>query len=169
MSRRQTITRERNQTGEHIQKAICLDLFTNRMSTFLNLFSCVCSSANKCLLKVGLYCAQLEQYPKAIEIYEQVCLMQVSLVKISVIISKFIIVQKIMFLFFPGCNQHNGQPTAEVQCQGVLLQSCSVPLYCWWIKCKGRYSILATLTMKEFLMKKIAVLQLWRPAIILSS
>lgn len=31
------------------------------------------SSANKCLLKVGFYCAQLEQYPKAIEIFEQVC------------------------------------------------------------------------------------------------
>ncbi|KAG1935890.1 N-ethylmaleimide-sensitive factor attachment protein, beta a [Siphateles boraxobius] len=30
------------------------------------------SSANKCLLKVGSYSAQLEQYPKAIEIYEQV-------------------------------------------------------------------------------------------------
>lgn len=34
----------------------------------------VLSSANKCLLKVGAYCAQLEQYQKAIEIYEQVCL-----------------------------------------------------------------------------------------------
>lgn len=32
------------------------------------------SSANKCLLKVGAYCAQLEQYQKAIEIYEQVLL-----------------------------------------------------------------------------------------------
>ncbi|KAM6906572.1 N-ethylmaleimide-sensitive factor attachment protein, beta b isoform 2-T2 [Lycodopsis pacificus] len=30
------------------------------------------SSANKCLLKVGAYCAQLEQYHRAIEIYEQV-------------------------------------------------------------------------------------------------
>uniref|UniRef100_A0A8C5A9C0 N-ethylmaleimide-sensitive factor attachment protein, beta b n=1 Tax=Gadus morhua TaxID=8049 RepID=A0A8C5A9C0_GADMO len=30
------------------------------------------SSANKCLLKVGAYSAQLEQYAKAIEIYEQV-------------------------------------------------------------------------------------------------
>uniref|UniRef100_A0A8C1GD29 Beta-soluble NSF attachment protein-like n=2 Tax=Cyprinus carpio TaxID=7962 RepID=A0A8C1GD29_CYPCA len=30
------------------------------------------SSANKCLLKVGSYSAQLEQYPKAIEIFEQV-------------------------------------------------------------------------------------------------
>ncbi|XP_053534005.1 N-ethylmaleimide-sensitive factor attachment protein, alpha b isoform X2 [Ictalurus punctatus] len=30
------------------------------------------SSANKCLLKVAAYAAQLEQYPKAIEIYEQV-------------------------------------------------------------------------------------------------
>lgn len=31
------------------------------------------SSANKCLLKVASYSAQLEQYQKAIEIYEQVC------------------------------------------------------------------------------------------------
>uniref|UniRef100_A0A673L435 Alpha-soluble NSF attachment protein n=1 Tax=Sinocyclocheilus rhinocerous TaxID=307959 RepID=A0A673L435_9TELE len=30
------------------------------------------SSANKCLLKVATYAAQLEQYPKAIDIYEQV-------------------------------------------------------------------------------------------------
>lgn len=30
------------------------------------------SSANKCLLKVATYAAQLEQYQKAIEIYEQV-------------------------------------------------------------------------------------------------
>lgn len=30
------------------------------------------SSANKCLLKVASYNAQLEQYQKAIEIYEQV-------------------------------------------------------------------------------------------------
>ncbi|XP_048831473.1 N-ethylmaleimide-sensitive factor attachment protein, beta a isoform X1 [Brienomyrus brachyistius] len=30
------------------------------------------SSANKCLVKVGFYSAQLEQYQKAIEIYEQV-------------------------------------------------------------------------------------------------
>lgn len=38
-------------------------------------FVCVfLSSANKCLLKVGAYCAQLEQYQKAIEIYEQVLL-----------------------------------------------------------------------------------------------
>uniref|UniRef100_A0A8C9SUJ9 Beta-soluble NSF attachment protein-like n=1 Tax=Scleropages formosus TaxID=113540 RepID=A0A8C9SUJ9_SCLFO len=29
------------------------------------------SSASKCLVKVGFYCAQLEQYQKAIEIYEQ--------------------------------------------------------------------------------------------------
>lgn len=30
------------------------------------------SSANKCLLKVATYAAQLEQYQKAIEIFEQV-------------------------------------------------------------------------------------------------
>lgn len=30
------------------------------------------SSANKCLLKVATYAAQLEQYQKAIDIFEQV-------------------------------------------------------------------------------------------------
>ena len=33
-----------------------------------------CSSANKCLLKVAMYSAQMEEYSKALEIYEQVCL-----------------------------------------------------------------------------------------------
>lgn len=40
----------------------------------LHLICIFLSSANKCLLKVGAYCAQLEQYQKAIEIYEQVLL-----------------------------------------------------------------------------------------------
>ena len=31
-----------------------------------------CSSANKCLLKVAMYSAQMEEYSKALEIYEQV-------------------------------------------------------------------------------------------------
>ena len=30
------------------------------------------SSANKCLLKVAYYCAQMEHYDKAITIYEEV-------------------------------------------------------------------------------------------------
>ena len=37
------------------------------------------SSANKCLLKVAAYAAQLEQYQKAIEIFEQVRLPSVQL------------------------------------------------------------------------------------------
>lgn len=43
---------------------------------------CFLSSANKCLLKVGGYCAQLEQYQKAIEIYEQVCTMCFSVLRL---------------------------------------------------------------------------------------
>lgn len=42
---------------------------TFELKSFFISFS---SSANKCLLKVATYAAQLEQYPKAIEIYEQV-------------------------------------------------------------------------------------------------
>jgi len=41
----------------------------------MNVCSCVlfvCSSANKYLLKVAQYAAQLEQYEKAINLYEQV-------------------------------------------------------------------------------------------------
>jgi len=33
---------------------------------------CVSSAANKCLLKVAQYAAQVEQYEKAVDIYEQV-------------------------------------------------------------------------------------------------
>lgn len=33
------------------------------------------SSANKCMLKVAQYAAQLEDYDKAIQIYEQVCVL----------------------------------------------------------------------------------------------
>lgn len=45
----------------------------------LNKVSCICSfsSANKCLLKVALYAAQIEQYEKAAEIYEKVGLVEV--------------------------------------------------------------------------------------------
>lgn len=44
------------------------------LSVLMLLFFLLClpSSANKCLLKVATYAAQLEQYQKAIEIYEQV-------------------------------------------------------------------------------------------------
>lgn len=38
--------------------------------TYFELY--IYSSANKCLLSVAKYCAQLEQYEKAIDIYEQV-------------------------------------------------------------------------------------------------
>lgn len=47
---------------------------SNCLQSFFFSFSS-CSSANKCLLKVATYAAQLEQYQKAIEIYEQVQLL----------------------------------------------------------------------------------------------
>ncbi len=39
---------------------------------YYNILVWYSSSANKCLLKVAQYAAQLEQYAKAIQIYEQV-------------------------------------------------------------------------------------------------
>ena len=39
------------------------------------LLSIIFSSANKCLLKVATFSAQMEEYGKAIEIYEQVCIL----------------------------------------------------------------------------------------------
>lgn len=45
---------------------LCVKLCIN------NDFCFPCSSANKCLLKVAQYSAQMENYEKAIEIYEQV-------------------------------------------------------------------------------------------------
>ncbi len=42
-------------------------MFSNTLSIFP-----LCSSGNKCLLKVALYSAQLENYAKAIAIYEEV-------------------------------------------------------------------------------------------------
>ena len=50
-------------------------------NTFL--FQFLFSSANKCLLKVGGYSAQLEQYQKAIEIYEQVATAEIHCVMLS--------------------------------------------------------------------------------------
>lgn len=84
------------------------------------------SSANKCLLKVGAYCAQLEQYQKAIEIYEQVLLLFVHLFWVCLFVFSF---YKIGENWSPGWSQHDGQPAAEVQRQGVLLQSLPLPFH----------------------------------------
>lgn len=46
------------------------------------------SSANKCMLKLAQYAAQLEHYDKAIQIYEQVCIYTANLLSLpSVAIS----------------------------------------------------------------------------------
>ena len=68
MSRQQTTSEEKNQTGT-TQLVYVINL-TNWLATdFCLLFD---SAANKNLLKVAYYKAQLEDYEKAIEIYEQV-------------------------------------------------------------------------------------------------
>lgn len=62
----QTTTKEKSPTGSPPQPAL-------RAGPVLPLHaSSPHSSANKCLLKVAGYAAQLEQYQKAIDIYEQV-------------------------------------------------------------------------------------------------
>jgi len=47
-------------------------LFVVTITEKTNWFGMCCSAANKCLLKVAHYAAQVEQYEKAINIYEQV-------------------------------------------------------------------------------------------------
>lgn len=87
MNRQQITTKGRSQTGVSMFWHNLLWFYWSIPSHFsyisfsvvclLNwLFSCQsnCSAANKCLLKVATYAAQLEQYQKAIEIYEQVCI-----------------------------------------------------------------------------------------------
>ena len=44
--------------------------FATKLSILMSFV--LCSSANKCLLKVATYLAQMEEYAKAVEIYEQV-------------------------------------------------------------------------------------------------
>ena len=53
-----------------LQSAFFLFLLLSQL-----LLSIIFSSANKCLLKVATFSAQMEEYGKAIEIYEQVCIL----------------------------------------------------------------------------------------------
>lgn len=102
----------------------------------------VFSSANKCLLKVATYAAQLEQYLKAIEIYEQVWwsspqpsshvtyhhwLQGAPLTK-----------QNASFCDFSGWDPRDGQHAPEIQRQGSLLQGSALSLLCRHAECKGK-------------------------------
>lgn len=105
----------------------CFDLFFQwNVRSFRPL-----SSANKCLLKVGAYCAQLEQYQKAIEIYEQVRWEAPSEAGSGEG------AERLSVLPPAGGSQHDGQPPAEIQCQGVLLQSLPLPLHRWRAQRQG--------------------------------
>lgn len=43
-----------------------------------------------------------------------------------------------VFVFFlPGCYEHHGQSSVEIQRQRVFLQGLTVSLHCGWTKCKG--------------------------------
>lgn len=72
------ITKEKSLTGEE-EKFVMQRLYSsynrkkNKLSQISNLMYLIFdSSANKCLVKVAQYAAQLEQYEKAISIYEEV-------------------------------------------------------------------------------------------------
>lgn len=67
MSNLQTTTKEKSPTGS--PSPACPSLWDLLLSLHAPPSH---SSANKCLLKVAGYAAQLEQYQKAIDIYEQV-------------------------------------------------------------------------------------------------
>uniref|UniRef100_A0AAY5EJS7 N-ethylmaleimide-sensitive factor attachment protein, alpha b n=1 Tax=Electrophorus electricus TaxID=8005 RepID=A0AAY5EJS7_ELEEL len=66
-----TIAAKHHVTIAEIYETELVDIDKVRCCGASNLSS-VSNSANKCLLKVASYAAQLEQYPKAIEIYEQI-------------------------------------------------------------------------------------------------
>lgn len=78
------------------------------------------SSANKCKLKVAQYAAQLEDYDRAIQIYEEVlykCVMyQMSINNFN----NFII----------GCWDLIGQFFVEIQCKRILLPSGFMSFVC---------------------------------------
>lgn len=108
-------------------ESLLLCAILNALCTFV-LCNFFLSSANKCLLKVGAYCAQLEQYQKAIEIYEQVCTTFISTVYLHFLDQHWLGDSHISHTFcmiwmFLGRSQHDGQSLAEIQRQRVLLQS----------------------------------------------
>jgi hypothetical protein len=56
-----------------VQTSFCISGAILRYSHILNnVFSAFCSTSNQCKLKVAQFAAQLEQYPKAVEIYEEI-------------------------------------------------------------------------------------------------
>jgi len=78
---------------------------------------------------VGGYCAQLEQYQRAIEIYEQVCtsscICHACTSSLPTRLTRFLPATWMP----PGWLQHDGQPAAEIQRQRVFLQSLPVSLH----------------------------------------
>lgn len=97
------------------------------------------SSANKCLLKVASYSAQLEQYPKAIEIYEQVRHLSIS----CRFLQHCLVTHQLCVCVCvrTGWIQHHGQSPSEIQRQRILLQSCFVSLHRGRAKRKGLFSV----------------------------
>lgn len=82
MNKQEIITKVKNPPGE-ILSIVCIlnEMFLafkrccdycQSMDCESCLFFFLFSSANKCFLKVATYAAQLEQYQKAVEIFEQV-------------------------------------------------------------------------------------------------
>lgn len=105
-------------------------------------FFLIFSSANKCLLKVATYAAQLEQYQKAIEIFEQVW--QCYPAKIWSLVLDMAPIHLWRLLIqqcrpvISGWNLRNGQHASQIQCQGLLLQGSPLSLLHRHAQCKSK-------------------------------
>lgn len=101
------------------------------------------SSANKCLLKVATYAAQLEQYQKAIDIFEQVWWRILANIWSLILDTAWI---PLWSLFAEQCQSvisgwslRNGEHSSQIRCQGLLLQGSTLSLLCRHAECKSKH------------------------------
>lgn len=116
----------------HVSFALCYKIYGHPCHTLLTAFFTIlfcfsffkfffflsCSSANKCLLKVAMHSAQMEEYAKALEIYEQVSCVSFTFCCTLVKCSLFILVLK-FDLWFPikEWEDLEKMPTKGAKCQ----------------------------------------------------
>lgn len=119
---------------------IVVRLWTVRALSF---FFYYFSSANKCLLKVATYAAQLEQYQKAIDIFEQVWWRILANIWSLILDTAWI---PLWSLFAEQCQSvisgwslRNGEHSSQIRCQGLLLQGSTLSLLCRHAECKSKH------------------------------